>query len=101
MPGVALAPGGPLALDPLFAYDTATGQFTWTLSIPSYDSVSSPILSGNMVYFDGLHPCAVYAVDLTTQRSRGKRTYRMASAHRRLHPRRRQWVRLHRGRDLR
>jgi len=52
----------------VYAIDAATGQLKWKLSIPSYDSVSSPILSGNMIYFGGAHPYAVYGVDLTTHK---------------------------------
>ncbi len=63
--GVVYAATGDRAF---YAIDAKTGKQLWKLSIPSYDSVSSPILSGNLVYFGGAHPYAVYAVDIATHK---------------------------------
>jgi outer membrane protein assembly factor BamB len=49
-----------------YAINAQTGKLNWKLSIPSYDSVSSPILAGNFVYFGGAHPYAVYAINIQT-----------------------------------
>src|SRR2546428_975889 len=38
-----------------YAINATTGTLAWKLAIPSYDSVSSPILAGNRVYFGGAH----------------------------------------------
>jgi len=51
-----------------YAINAQTGTLAWKLAIPSYDSVSSPILAGNLVYFGGAHPYAVYAVDIATHK---------------------------------
>jgi outer membrane protein assembly factor BamB len=50
----------------LYALDAQTGALRWKLAIPSYDSVSSPVLQGNLLYFGGAHPYRVYAVNIAT-----------------------------------
>jgi outer membrane protein assembly factor BamB len=51
-----------------YAINARTGTLAWKLAIPSYDSVSSPIRSGNLVYFGGAHPYATYAVNIATHK---------------------------------
>ena len=52
----------------VYAIDAQTGKLRWKLVIPSYDSVSSPIIQGNLIYFGGAHPYRVYAVNIDTHR---------------------------------
>ncbi|SMC04235.1 Outer membrane protein assembly factor BamB, contains PQQ-like beta-propeller repeat [Sulfobacillus thermosulfidooxidans DSM 9293] len=52
--------------DELLALSPLTGQTVWKLSLPSYVSMSSPTIVGNMMYFGGTHPAAIYAINLQT-----------------------------------
>jgi outer membrane protein assembly factor BamB len=61
--GVVYAVTGDRAV---YAIDAQTGKLLWKLPIPSYDSVSSPILQGNLIYFGGAHPYRMYAVNIDT-----------------------------------
>ena len=61
--GVVYAVTGDRAV---YAIDAQTGKLRWKLPIPSYNSVSSPIIQGNLIYFGGAHPYRVYAVNIDT-----------------------------------
>lgn len=50
------------------ALNATTGQTIWRLPIGSYVSMSSPELSGNLLYFGGAHPFAMYAVNIQTHK---------------------------------
>ncbi len=50
------------------AVDAGTGRVLWTYPVPSYVSMSSPTLVGNLLIFGGAHPYAVYAVNIRTHR---------------------------------
>lgn len=52
--------------DELLALSPLTGATVWKLALPSYVSMSSPTVVGNMMYFGGTHPSAIYAVNLQT-----------------------------------
>ncbi len=50
----------------VYAFDAKTGWLRWELPIPSIDSMSSPVLSGNLLVFGGGYPNALYAVNIQT-----------------------------------
>ncbi|WP_051351347.1 PQQ-binding-like beta-propeller repeat protein [Sulfobacillus thermosulfidooxidans] len=54
--------------DEVLALNATTGQTIWRLPIGSYVSMSSPELSGNLLYFGGAHPFAMYAVNIQTHK---------------------------------
>src|SRR5205823_12010618 len=54
--GVVYAVTGDRAV---YAIDAQPGTLRWKLAIPSYDSVSSPIIQGDMFYFGGAPPYRV------------------------------------------
>lgn len=50
------------------AVDAASGRIVWSLRLPSYVSMSSPVRDGNLIMFGGAHPFAEYAVDIVSRR---------------------------------
>lgn len=51
--------------DQLVEINPATGQIMRTLAIPSYVSMSSPVVSHGLLYFGGAYPYKFYSVNLT------------------------------------
>ncbi len=49
------------------AIDAGTGRIVWSLRLPSYVSMSSPVRDGNLLLFGGAHPYAEYAVDIAAR----------------------------------
>ncbi|AUW95235.1 hypothetical protein BXT84_15775 [Sulfobacillus thermotolerans] len=54
--------------DQLMEISPVTGQILRTLPIPSYVSMSSPVVSQGVLYFGGAYPYTFYAVNLRTWR---------------------------------
>ncbi len=54
--------------DEVLALSPETGATVWKLALPSYVSMSSPTVVGEMMYFGGTHPAALYAVNLQTHK---------------------------------
>lgn len=61
--------------DEVLALNATTGQTRWKLPIGSYVSMSSPELDGNLLYFGGAHPYAMYAVNIKTHRIQWMHTF--------------------------
>ena len=51
-----------------FALDAATGALMWSVPVGSYDSMSSPVLSGDIAVFGGAAPYALYGVNVAAHR---------------------------------
>ena len=54
--------------DMVYALDSFTGKLLWSLHIPSFVSMSSPILYKNLLIFGGDVPHYVYAVNINTHK---------------------------------
>ncbi|MCL4318352.1 MAG: PQQ-binding-like beta-propeller repeat protein [Firmicutes bacterium] len=61
--------------DEVLALNATTGKTQWQLPIGSYVSMSSPELAGNLLYFGGAHPYAMYAVNVATHRIQWMHTF--------------------------
>lgn len=51
-----------------YAVSAASGAVLWRLDLPSYVSMSSPTLAGDIAVFGGARPYALYGVDTQTHR---------------------------------
>ncbi|MCL4494645.1 MAG: PQQ-binding-like beta-propeller repeat protein [Firmicutes bacterium] len=61
--------------DEVLALNATNGQTQWKLPIGSYVSMSSPELVGNLLYFGGAHPYAMYAINVKTHRIQWMHTF--------------------------
>jgi outer membrane protein assembly factor BamB len=48
----------------LFALNATTGKLVWEDYIGSYDSMSSPVLVNNVIYFGSANPYIFWAIDV-------------------------------------
>lgn len=52
----------------VYAFNAKTGHEMWSLSIGSYVSMSSPVLTRGVLYVSGAHPYKLYAINVKTHR---------------------------------